>query len=143
MKNILASTRFTLWAALLFLSVSARAEVLVWNNENGGSFSDNTNWSEANGGTDHRVPGAGDTACIGAGANDGQPDGCGNGPILHGTITVDSGGVDGLFTDTVQLSLTGNLSANTASLGTALISGNGTLSAGTIDSFATMACANE
>ena len=134
----LGAGRFFLWAALLFLSVSARADVLVWNNENGGSFSDNNNWSYANGGPGHRVPGAGDTACIGAGANDGQPDGCANGPILKGTITVDSGGVDRLFTNTVHLSLAGTLSANTASLGTAQISGNGTLSAGTIDSGFTM-----
>jgi T5SS/PEP-CTERM-associated repeat protein len=138
MKNILASTRFTLWAALLFLSVSARADVLVWNNANGGSFGDNNNWSYANGGPGHRVPGAGDTACVGAGANDGQPDGCANGPILNGTITVDSGGVDRLFTNTVRFNLAGTLSANTASLGTVQISGSGTLSAGTIDSFTTM-----
>jgi T5SS/PEP-CTERM-associated repeat protein len=135
----LGAGRFFLWAALLFLSVSARADVLVWNNENGGSFSDNNNWSNANGLIgDHRVPGGGDTACIGAGASDGQNDGCGNGPILKGTITVDSGGVDHLFTNTVQLSLAGTLSANTASLGTAQISGNGTLSAGTLDSGFTM-----
>ena len=135
----LGAGRFSLWAALWFLSVSARADVLVWTNENGGAFSDNNNWSNANGLIgDHRVPGGGDTACIGAGASDGQNDGCGNGPILKGTITVDSGGVDHLFTNTVQLSLAGTLSANTASLGTAQISGNGTLSAGTLDSGFTM-----
>jgi T5SS/PEP-CTERM-associated repeat protein len=136
---LLGAGRFSLWAALWFLSVSARADVLVWTNENGGAFSDNNNWSNANGLIgDHRVPGGGDTACIGAGASDGQNDGCGNGPILKGMITVDSGGVDHLFTNTVQLSLAGTLSANTASLGTAQISGNGTLSAGTLDSGFTM-----
>ena len=95
--------------ALLLICARAHSDTVIFANENGGSFSDGNNWSTV-GKTEHRVPGGGDNACIGAGASDGQNDGCNLGPILKGPINVDGGGVGYLSVNVAQLNLSGTLS---------------------------------